>query len=134
MRIYDAGKIFTGLALFIVFLTAPIWLSGGKSASPPDIKVDTPAIQKLSEKRCLEPTAYMKANHMELLGTWRQAVVREGESVYVASDGKKYRMSLSGTCLYCHSNKDQFCDRCHNYEGVQPACWSCHVIPQELRG
>jgi hypothetical protein len=134
MKIYDAGKIFTGLALFIVFLTAPIWLSGGKSASPPDIKVDTPVIQKLSEKRCLEPTAYMKANHMELLGTWRRAVVRGGESVYVASDGKKYRMSLSSTCLYCHSNKDQFCDRCHNYEGVKPACWSCHVVPQELKG
>ena len=134
MKIYDAGKVFTGLALFIVFLTSPIWLSGGKSASPPEIKVDTPAIRKLSEKRCLEPTAYMKANHMELLGTWRQAVVREGESVYVASDGKNYRMSLSGTCLYCHSNKDQFCDRCHNYEGVKPACWSCHVIPQELKG
>ena len=134
MKIYDAGKIFTGLALFIVFLTAPIWLSGGKSASPPDIKVDTPVIRKLSEKRCLEPTAYMKANHMELLNTWRQAVVREGESVYVASDGKKYRMSLSSTCLHCHSNKDQFCDRCHNYAGVKPACWSCHVVPQELRG
>jgi hypothetical protein len=134
MRIYDAGKIFTGLALFIVFLTAPIWLSGGKSASPPEIKVDAPVIQKLSEKRCLEPTAYMKASHMELLGTWRQAVVREGESVYVASDGKNYRMSLSDTCLYCHSNKDQFCDRCHNYEGVKPACWSCHVVPQELKG
>jgi len=134
MKIYDAGKIFTGLALFIVFLTAPIWLSGGKSAPPPDIKVDTPVIQKLSEKRCLEPTAYMKANHMELLGTWRRAVVRGGESVYVASDGKKYRMSLSSTCLYCHSNKDQFCDRCHNYEGAKPACWSCHVVPQELKG
>jgi hypothetical protein len=134
MKIYDAGKIFTGLALFIVFLTAPIWLSGGKSASPPDIHVDTPAIQKLSEKRCIESRAYMKANHMELLGTWRQALVREGKSVYVASDGKKYRMSLSSTCLGCHSNKDQFCDRCHNYEGVKPACWGCHVVPQELKG
>jgi hypothetical protein len=134
MKIYDAGKVFTGLALFIVFLTAPIWLSGGKSASPPEIRVDTPVIQRLVEKRCLEPTAYMKANHMELLDTWRQAVVREGESLYVASDGKKYRMSLSGTCLHCHSNKDQFCNRCHNYEGVKPACWSCHVVPQELKG
>ena len=134
MKIYDAGKVFTGLAFFIVFLTAPIWLSGGKSASPPEIKIDTPVIQKLAEKRCIEPTAYMKANHMELLDTWRQAVVREGEPLYVASDGKKYRMSLSGTCLHCHSNKDQFCDRCHNYEGVKPACWSCHVVPQELKG
>jgi hypothetical protein len=134
MKIYDSGKVFTGLALFIILLTAPIWLSGGKSASSPEIKIDTPVIQRLAEKRCIESTAYMKANHMELLDTWRQAVVREGESVYVASDGKKYRMSLSGTCLHCHSNKDQFCDRCHKYEGVKPACWSCHVVPQELKG
>ena len=134
MRIYDAGKIMTGLALFIVLLTAPIWLSGGRPTPPPDIRIDTAAIRKLPEKRCVEPTAYMKANHMELLNAWRQAVVRGGESDYVASDGKKYRMSLSGTCLHCHSNKDQFCDRCHNYEGVKPACWSCHVVPGELKG
>jgi hypothetical protein len=76
----------------------------------------------------------MKAKHMELLDTWRQAVVREGESLYVASDRKQYRMSLSNTCLNCHSNKDQFCDRCHNYAGVKPACWTCHVVPQELKG
>jgi len=131
MRIYDAGKVFTGLALFIILLTAPIWLRGGKSAFPPEIKVDTPAIQKLEEKRCLEPTAYMKANHMELLDSWRNEVVREGNRIYVASDGKKYEMSLSHTCMNCHSNKDQFCDRCHNYEGVTPTCWSCHVAPQE---
>ena len=134
MKIYDAGRIFTGLALFIALLTAPIWLSGGKPAPPPEIRVDTPVIQELSEKRCIEPTAYMKANHMELLNTWRQAVVREGESDYVSSGGKRYRRSLSSTCLHCHSNKDQFCDRCHNYEGVKPACWSCHVVPQELKG
>jgi len=134
MKIYDAGKIMTGLALFIILLTAPVWLSGGRSAIPPEIKVDTPVVQKLPEKRCVEPTAYMKANHMELLNAWRQAVVREGESDYVASDGKRYRMSLSGTCLHCHSNKDQFCDRCHNYEGVKPACWGCHVVPQEMKG
>jgi hypothetical protein len=134
MRIYDAGKVFTGLALFIVLVAAPIWLSGGKSVSPPEIKIDTPVIQKMAEKRCVESTAFMKAKHMELLVTWRQAVVREGDSVYVASDGKKYWMSLSNTCLHCHSNKDQFCDRCHNYEGVKPACWSCHVVLQELKG
>lgn len=134
MRIYDAGKIFTGVALFIVLLTAPLWLSGGKSGPPPEIKIDTPAIQRLAEKRCIEATAYMKAKHMELIDRWRQAVVREGESLYVASDGKRYPMSLSNTCLNCHSNKDQFCDRCHSYAGVKPACWGCHVVPKEPKG
>jgi len=134
MRIYDAGKIVTGLAIFIVLMTSPFWLSGGKSSFPPEIKIDTPVIEGLAEKRCIEATAYMKAKHMELIDRWRQVVVREGESLYVASDGKQYRMSLSHTCLNCHSNKDQFCDRCHNYAGVKPACWSCHVVPQELKG
>ena len=37
MRIYDAGKTITGLAIFIVLITAPFWVSGGKSASSPKV-------------------------------------------------------------------------------------------------
>ena len=128
---YDAGKIIPGVVIFLGLVTFPMWFGHGKSAPPPELPINTPAIQQLAEKRCLEPTAYMKANHMELLDSWRNEVVREGNRVYVASDGKKYEMSLSHTCMNCHSNKDQFCDRCHNYEGVSPTCWSCHVAPQE---
>jgi hypothetical protein len=36
-------------------------------------------------------------------------------------------MSLSNTCLDCHSNKAEFCDRCHNYASVSPYCWDCHI-------
>ena len=42
-----------------------------------------------------------------------------------------YDISLAGTCMKCHSNKAEFCDRCHDYAGVSPDCWSCHVAPQE---
>jgi nitrate/TMAO reductase-like tetraheme cytochrome c subunit len=42
-------------------------------------------------------------------------------------------MSLSQTCLGCHSNKEKFCDSCHTYSGVKPNCWNCHVVPQEGR-
>ncbi len=128
---YDAKKIVPGLLIFLALMTSPIWYSWGKAASPPDLKLDTPAIQQLKEKRCIEPTPYMIANHMELLDSWRNAVVRQGDRIYVASDGKEYGMSLTGTCLNCHSNKEQFCDRCHNYEDVKPTCFSCHVAPQE---
>jgi [DsrC]-trisulfide reductase subunit J len=128
---YDAKKIVPGLLIFLALMTFPLWFSRGKAASPPDLKLDTPTIQQLKEKRCIESTAYMSAQHMKLLDDWRQAVVRQGDRIYVASDGKQYGMSLSGTCLSCHSNKEQFCDRCHNYEEVKPTCWSCHVVPQE---
>ncbi len=75
----------------------------------------------------------MRANHMRLLNDWRDLVVREGERTYTAADGKVYEISLTGTCLKCHSNKETFCDRCHDYAGVTPSCWNCHIIPEEVR-
>ncbi len=39
-------------------------------------------------------------------------------------------MSLTLTCLECHSNKDKFCDRCHDYLRVSPGCWDCHNVPK----
>jgi hypothetical protein len=128
---YDARKIIPGVVIFLGLASFPLWWGHGKSAPPPEISLNTPAIQRLAEKRCVEPTPYMRANHMEFLNTWRNAVVRQGDRIYTASSGKEYDMSLSGTCLGCHSNHEQFCDRCHNYEGVRPACWSCHNVPQE---
>jgi hypothetical protein len=128
---YDAGKIIPGMVIFLGLVSFPLWWSHGKSAPPPELSLNTPAIQRLAEKRCVEPTPYMRANHMEFLNTWRNVVVRQGDRIYRASSGKEYAMSLSETCLGCHSNKEQFCDRCHNYEGVKPTCWSCHNVPQE---
>ena len=129
---YDGGKIITGLLIGIGLVSFPFWYNPGKAVSPPELKIDTPVILKMKEKKCIEPTPYMRANHMELVESWKKSVVREGSRLYVASDGKKYRMSLSQTCLNCHSNKDKFCDRCHSYTGASPACWGCHVVPKEM--
>lgn len=131
MKIPDLRYILTGLIIFLVLMTFPFWYNIGKAASAPQPQVDTPAIQQLAEKQCVEPTAYMRANHMKLLEEWRDQVVREGRRIYVASDGKKYYMSLQNTCLECHSNPAEFCDQCHNYLGVKPDCWTCHI---ELKG
>lgn len=129
---YDGGKIITGLLIGIGLVSFPFWYNPGKAVSPPELKIDTPVILQMKEKKCIEPTAYMRANHMELVESWKKSVVREGGRLFVASDGKKYRMSLSNTCLNCHSNKDKFCDRCHSYTGASPACWGCHVVPKEM--
>ena len=66
-----------------------------------------------------------------LVDDWREAVVREGIRSYVGSDGREYEISLTETCLGCHSNKSEFCDKCHNYVGVRPDCWDCHNVPEE---
>jgi len=49
---------------------------------------------------------------------------------YTSSEHHRdFDMSLQNTCMKCHLNKDTFCDRCHNYVGVAPKCWECHVEP-----
>ncbi len=125
---YSTGKLVTsGVSLFICLAMLPLWyvLAGGKATSLPELEVVS------TEKQCIEETRYMRAKHMDLLYDWRDTVARQGTRTFVATDGRKYTMSLTGTCLDCHSNKSAFCDRCHNYAGVAPGCWDCHVAPQE---
>ena len=133
MKLYNRGIILAGIVIFLIAASFPFWYGKGRAVPPPDLKLDTPAIERLQEKLCMEPAPFMRANHMRLLNDWRDSVVREGKRTYTAADGKIYEISLTGTCLKCHSNKDQFCDRCHDYAGAKPACWNCHIIPGEVR-
>jgi len=128
-KFYSRGPILVGLAIFFVLVTLPLWQNVGKAVPVPQPKLDTPAIQKMAEKdrKCVEPTAYMRSNHMLLLVNWREDVVRQGAHDFASPDGKKYVASLSNTCMQCHSNKTKFCDQCHNYVAVTPTCWGCHL-------
>ena len=116
----DRRRILVGLVLFAALVTAPAWLGAGRAARPPELA------RPATAKQCIEPTAFMRARHMELLDGWREAVVRRAERVYVASDGRRHDISLTGTCLRCHEEPDKFCDRCHAYAGVEALCWDCH--------
>jgi hypothetical protein len=127
---YNRGKIMAGLVIFLALLTFPFWFGKGRTAVPPSLPLDTPEIRKMTVKKCVEPTPYMKASHMKLLDLWRDAVVRDGNHFYANHEGKKFSMSLSRTCLGCHSNKEKFCDTCHSFSGVEPNCWGCHVVPR----
>ncbi len=123
---YDAGKIIVGLIIFVGLFTSPIWydLANGKAAlKEPQLVLP----QQPNQKECVENTEFMRTNHMVLLDDWRNEVVREGKRTFVSDNHKTYNMSLSGTCLNCHSNTSQFCDQCHNYMGVSPYCWDCHI-------
>ena len=74
----------------------------------------------------------MRTSHGDLLLAWRDRVVRSGERVFTAPDGRVRELSLVRTCLGCHQ-KAEFCDRCHQYVAVAPECWSCHVDPRSPR-
>lgn len=122
-----SGTVLVGIVVFIVFLTSPFWLNAGKSSVRPELEM--PAY----EKQCVEPVEYMRANHMQLLDDWRNDVVRDGLRTYVNSEGKEFDKSLTLTCLGCHENKKNFCDKCHDYAGVTPYCWKCHIDPKEIQ-
>lgn len=123
----DRGLVVAGLGVMLGLLTFPIWYNSaaGTSSAAPELQ------KPVKGDRCIYPTEYMRASHMEVLVGWRDEVVRNGKRL-VTVDGRTYNMSLSGTCLDCHSDKAEFCDKCHNYAGVSPYCWDCHVDPSEV--
>jgi hypothetical protein len=120
----DKNKILAGLVVFIALFTLPFWFNMGKAAPAPELELTEKA---KAAKVCVMPTEYMKAEHMQLLDVWRHNVVRNAERAFVNPEGKLFNMSLSNTCLDCHSNKEKFCDRCHDYASVRPYCWDCHI-------
>jgi hypothetical protein len=125
----DKVWIVCGLLLFLGLITYPAWhnLAAHTTSKGPHL------VLPAHEKDCVAPVSYMRTSHMKLLLTWRDEVVRQGRQRYTAFDGKVHDMSLSGTCLRCHS-KREFCDRCHSYTGVStPYCWNCHVDPALAR-
>ena len=119
----NKGLIITGLIVFFVIVTIPFWYNLGADAEAPEPELTEKA--KAAEK-CVESTEFMKTEHMQILDLWRESVVRDAKRTYINSNGKAFDMSLTNTCLDCHSNKDKFCDRCHDYASVRPYCWDCH--------
>lgn len=120
----DRGLIWTGLAIFLAFLSFPVWhnLSAHVTAKGPE-----PVLPK-NAKQCVAPLEYMRTSHMKLLLDWRDSAIRLGDRDYTAADGRHYRISLTPTCLeQCHGARADFCDRCHNYAAVSPTCWNCHL-------
>ncbi|MBI4654934.1 MAG: sulfate reduction electron transfer complex DsrMKJOP subunit DsrJ [Nitrospirae bacterium] len=130
---YNGWKILLGLIIFLAVATFPFYSNIGKATVKPEPKIDTPVINELKEKKCVESKEFMKAEHMQLLNDWRDSAVRDGNRIYVAQDGEKYTISLQNTCMKCHSNKKEFCDKCHNYAGAKPYCWDCHIAPKEAK-
>jgi len=125
---YDGGKIIIGLIIGVGLLLSPFIYDAGKAAKAPDPELTAKAKEA---KECVAETSYMKSSHMQLLDEWRHTVVRDGERYYKAKNGKVYYKSLQTTCLDCHSNKSKFCDQCHDYIGIDPYCWTCHIEPKE---
>lgn len=123
---YNKRTVIPGLAIFVLFVTFPIWFNGFSTGQVPK-----PELPPGGEKECVAPAAEMRDNHMKLLNVWRDEVLRDGGRVSVSVGGKEYPKTLQLACMECHSNKEKFCDTCHTYASVKPFCWDCHLTPVE---
>ncbi|MDR0815854.1 MAG: sulfate reduction electron transfer complex DsrMKJOP subunit DsrJ [Desulfovibrio sp.] len=123
---YNAKAVVAGIIIFVVLCTSPFW--AGRTGQ--DYK-KTGIVPPGDEKNCVENVTFMRAQHMRLLNEWRDEALRKENRTYIAADGKKWIISLQNTCLKCHSNYKDFCQKCHVANSVDPYCWTCHIIPGE---
>jgi hypothetical protein len=79
---------------------------------------------------CVEDTAFMRRNHMDLLRHQSQRTVKDGV--------RTTKHSLAG-CVDCHADKETgsvlgrnaagregFCVECHRTVAASPDCFECH--------
>lgn len=119
---YDGGKIITGLVIFVALVTFPFWGNLGSAA------YERPTLEKPADaKECIESAEFMRSEHMQVLNQWRDWVVRDAKRIWTNSKGRQFNMSLTKTCMGCHTEKAKFCDRCHDSLSVKPYCWECHL-------
>lgn len=74
----------------------------GKVNAGPDVNLNTLAMQALApaDQQCVESPEFIRANHMQLLNQWREESVRNGQIVYVNSQGKKVITYPRTDCAY----------------------------------
>jgi hypothetical protein len=116
----DAGRVVGGIIVACAVAAVPVWFVAARGAK-------TVALPKaLAGDQCIESREDMRKHHPALLAAWRERVVRNGDRVHDKADGRQVRISLTGTCLGCHGNAAQFCDKCHARAAVTVSCWGCH--------
>lgn len=88
-------------------------------------------------QQCVEPTEFMRKNHMELLLHQRDQTMYQGI--------RTTEHSLV-ECISCHAEKDpegnfvainakdQFCQSCHVATAVSIDCFQCHATKPEVAG
>ena len=109
----------------IALLVAAASLAAAETARAPS-RVPLPTIEAGAGERCVEDTAFMRRNHMELLRHHRDQTVHDGI--------RTTRHSLAN-CITCHASRKTgrvtgvggFCASCHSYAGVTLDCFECHA-------
>jgi len=120
---YKGGKIIASLIIFVGLFTIPFFYNMGKANAGPEVDA-----QQLEKLKSIEPSINMIAEHPQLFNQWRDEFVRNGQTVYVNSQGKEINISIEE--LEGSDPSSQFCVSCHDYTAVKPTCWDCHTGPE----
>ncbi len=109
LRAVPVHKIILMVIVSVLLLMdgVSVWAMGG----------DVPQLQAAQGKPCVRDPAWMRRNHPDFLKQKRDLTVREGVRI---------RDESLANCVSCHQSRAQFCDRCHQYAGVEPNCFTCH--------
>lgn len=120
-------------AIYIALLALMSLTASAENAKTSSSRVPQPAIEPARGGQCVEDTAYMRRNHMNLLKHQRDDTLRGG-----IRTGKN---SLKA-CIECHASKttgsvnasnNNFCQSCHNYTAVKIDCFECHANKPEQK-
>lgn len=121
MRI-DKGIVAVLAVLIILLPVGYSVLSAVFSQTTPD---GSPFLAKPEgADRCVRDTTYMRFHHMDFLKELRNQAAREG----IRGD-----VTIAG-CRDCHTNRKQFCNRCHDAVNLHLDCFRCHYYPLEPEG
>ena len=106
-------------------MAAVLAVAGFANAAEKPARVVLPAVKIERGETCVEPTAEMRRNHMNMLLHQRDQTMHGGI--------RTTQHSLKN-CVDCHANpktnsvlgKDGFCESCHTYAAVRMDCFGCH--------
>jgi hypothetical protein len=130
----DAWKVAIGVAVFLGFFTFPIWYNVAFGHQD----WEQPVIADAAGNECVMSRAQIRLDHMTLLDQWRNEVVRDELRFRPGVEGDLRTKSITRTCMGCHTDRNEFCGRCHQFVGVEGQvfsevfCWDCHVDTVEV--
>lgn len=111
----------------VVVILGLSWAAYAASTTPAKTSGPTIIIDRArAGDHCVEDTAYMRKNHMQLLLHHRDQTVHKGIRT------PKYSLK---NCINCHASTadnsvigddTHFCQSCHTYAAVSLDCWECH--------
>ncbi len=108
----------------ILIILSPLAYSLFSNVLRVGVETSQPFLERPDPKyqECVRDTLYMRFRHMELLKEIREEFVRYGN---------RGEVSLQ-SCRGCHTNREAFCNRCHNAVSLNLDCFGCHYYPETV--